>query len=80
MDAVDSDLGANANITYQLLGPNLNLFSIDTITGEIRVSSVGLDFETINPQGNPLEFRLFAQDAGKCYSVCILQIISGEHY
>ena len=67
VNAVDRDLGSSGNITYILLGPSINLFTIDSATGEIRVSSAGLDFEMINPTGNPLQFTLIAQDAGKLF-------------
>ena len=70
MVAVDADSGANSNISYLLLGPNINLFTIDTATGIIRVSEVGLDFEVINVLGNPLMFTLIAQDAGKIFCHC----------
>jgi len=65
VDAVDADAGANATITYLLLGPSISLFTMETATGIIRVSEVGLDFELINVIGNPLQFTLIAQDTGE---------------
>jgi len=48
VEATDLDIGSNANITYSISSGNLgNVFSIDEITGQIKVAG-GLDRETLN--------------------------------
>ena len=64
--AMDGDIDANGNISYLLLAPDINYFNLNPVTGEIRISSIGLDFEVINSKGNPLVFTLIAQDGGEC--------------
>ncbi|XP_030000799.1 protocadherin gamma-A11-like isoform X35 [Sphaeramia orbicularis] len=60
VSATDADEGINGDVTYDLAhvsDDDLNVFSIDTKTGEIRVSGV-IDFE----ERNSFEMRVEAKD------------------
>ena len=63
MTAVDIDSGNNSVVRYSLAGRGSQLFVIDSETGEVRVSSSGVDFETI-PE-NPLQLNVIAADLGR---------------
>ncbi|XP_058044049.1 cadherin-23 [Ahaetulla prasina] len=71
--ALDDDKGINAVLTYQLLGKEKNLFSIDNRTGVISVKPGKLiDRETfLNPI---LEFLVVATDVGKLNSTANLTV------
>lgn len=62
--AVDADIGENGVVEYSLFGIGTRYFNIDAVTGDIRVSSSGVDFEEVNPMGNPLQLIVIAQDNG----------------
>ena len=62
--ATDDDIGENGQVQYSLFGIGTRYFSIDSDTGDIRVSSSGVDFEVVNPMGNPLQLIIIAQDNG----------------
>ena len=61
---MDADIGENGAVQYRLFGPGIRYFNIDSDTGEITVSSAGVDFEVINPMSNPLLLIVIAQDNG----------------
>lgn len=65
MSAIDADIGQNGQVTYSLFGSGALSFSIGSVTGEIRVSSLGVDFEVVNVMGNPLILTIVAQDRGE---------------
>ena len=48
MSATDADLGQNGEVQYFLFGVGAQFVSINQSTGEIRVSSTGIDFEVVN--------------------------------
>ena len=62
--AIDSDIGPNGEVQYGLFGLGTRYFGINSTTGDIHVSSSGVDFEEINPMGNPLQLIVIAQDNG----------------
>lgn len=62
--ATDADIGENGEVQYSLFGIGIQYFSIDSDTGDIRVSSSGVDFEVVNLMGNPLQLIVIAQDNG----------------
>ena len=61
--AVDIDSGNNSVVMYSLAGRGSQSFVIDPETGEVRVSDIGVDFETI-PE-NPLQLTVIAADLGR---------------
>lgn len=63
MTAVDIDSGNNSVVMYSLAGRGSQSFVIDPETGEVRVSDIGVDFETI-PE-NPLQLTVIAADLGR---------------
>ena len=63
MTAVDIDSGNNSVVIYSLAGRGSQSFVIDPETGEVRVSDIGVDFETI-PE-NPLQLTVIAADLGR---------------
>lgn len=63
MTAVDIDSGNNSIVMYSLAGRGSQSFVIDPETGEVRVSDIGVDFETI-PE-NPLQLTVIAADLGR---------------
>ena len=73
VSATDADIGQNGVVQYFLFGAGAQYVSINQSTGEIRVSSTGIDFEVVNAMGNPLVLTLIAQDNGK--SVAILYCV-----
>lgn len=60
--AIDRDSGDNGVVRYTLAGRGSEAFVIDPVTGIIRVSLIGVDFETI-PE-NPLTVNVIASDLG----------------
>lgn len=60
--AVDMDSGDNGMVRYSLAGRGSDSFVVDPISGDIRVSAIGVDFETI-PE-NPLMLNVIASDLG----------------
>ena len=60
--AIDMDLGDNGEVRYSLAGRGSETFIIDPVTGIVRVSSIGVDFESI-PE-NPLTVNVIASDLG----------------
>lgn len=67
MTALDIDSGNNSVVRYSLAGRGSQSFVVDPETGEIRVSAIGVDFETV-PE-NPLQLNVIASDLGMC--ICI---------
>ena len=65
VSANDADIGQNGVVQYFLFGTGSQYVRINQSTGEIRVSSEGIDFEVINTIGNPLVLTLIAQDSGE---------------
>lgn len=63
MLALDIDSGNNGMVRYSTVGRGSELFVVDPITGGIRVSAIGVDFESI-PE-NPLILTVIASDLGK---------------
>ena len=63
MLAVDIDSGNNGMVRYSLAGRGSEAFVVDPITGSVRVSAIGVDFESI-PE-NPLMLTVIASDLGK---------------
>ena len=61
--ALDMDSGNNSVVRYSLAGRGSQSFVIDPETGEVRVSDIGVDFETI-PE-NPLQLTVIAADLGR---------------
>ena len=45
--AVDADEGTNAEVRYTLSGSGVEHFIIDELSGEVRVSSLGVDYERV---------------------------------
>ena len=66
--AMDIDTGNNSVVRYSLAGRGSQSFVIDPETGEVRVSDIGVDFETI-PE-NPLQLNVIAADLGRQYKLC----------
>ena len=62
MTALDIDSGNNSVVRYSLAGRGSQSFVIDPETGEVRVSAIGVDFDTI-PE-NPLQLIVIASDLG----------------
>uniref|UniRef100_A0A8C9TL15 Cadherin-related 23 n=1 Tax=Scleropages formosus TaxID=113540 RepID=A0A8C9TL15_SCLFO len=61
--AEDRDIGPNAVVRYRLLGPRLDLFTADSITGEVRVrQGAVLDREVFSDPR--VELFLVAEDVG----------------
>ena len=56
------DSGDNAAVRYSLAGRGSEAFVIDPVTGIVRVSDIGVDFESI-PE-NPLMVNVIASDLG----------------
>lgn len=75
--ALDMDSGNNSVVRYSLAGRGSQLFVIDPETGEVRVSDIGVDFESI-PE-NPLQINVIAADLGKHPQKAWLQGIRGSH-
>lgn len=48
---------------YSLIGNGVEQFVINSTTGEIRVSSSGVDYEMYG-DSNPLQFTVIATDQG----------------
>lgn len=65
VSALDIDSGNNSVVRYSLAGRGSQSFVIDSETGEVRVSDIGVDFETI-PE-NPLQLNVIAADLGRHY-------------
>ena len=61
--ALDIDSGNNSVVKYSLAGRGSPSFVIDPETGEVRVSDIGVDFETV-PE-NPLQLNVIAADLGR---------------
>uniref|UniRef100_A0AAY4DS48 Cadherin-23 n=1 Tax=Denticeps clupeoides TaxID=299321 RepID=A0AAY4DS48_9TELE len=70
---VDKDLGQNAVVTYRLLGPRVDLFTVDSKTGEVFVRDrVVLDREAFaDPR---VELLLVGEDVGRLNSSVPLTI------
>ena len=62
--ALDIDSGNNSVVRYSLAGRGSQSFVVDPETGEVLVSAIGVDFETI-PE-NPLRLNVIASDLGMC--------------
>lgn len=58
--ATDGDLGANARITYHISGHMAQYFTIDSVTGRVRVKA-GLDYEKMHS----VNLHVYASDDGK---------------
>ena len=65
--ALDIDSGNNSVVRYSLAGRGSQSFVIHPETGEVRVSDIGVDFETI-PE-NPLQLNVIAADLGRHYKL-----------
>ena len=63
MLAVDIDSGNNGMVRYSLAGRGSEAFVVNPISGGVRVSAIGVDFEGI-PE-NPLILTVIASDLGK---------------
>ena len=63
--AIDPDFGQNGEVTYLVLGLGTQYFNINQSTGEITVSSQGVDFEIVNSMMNPVVITLIAEDDGE---------------
>lgn len=64
VSAVDVDSADNGVVQYFIFGVGTDYFNINQTTGEIHVAASGVDFEVVNPLGNPLILTLLAQDSG----------------
>ncbi|KAL0964189.1 hypothetical protein UPYG_G00320520 [Umbra pygmaea] len=71
--AEDKDIGANAVVRYRLLGPRLDLFTVDSATGVVRVRpAVLLDREAfVEPR---VELFLVGEDVGGLNSSVTLTV------
>lgn len=73
VQARDVDSGANGMVRYSLAGRGSESFVVNPESGEIRVSTIEVDFETI--PGNPLMLNVIASDLGMHNSI---QVISSQ--
>ena len=61
----DADEGSNAEIRYNLTGSDADHFTIDD-SGQIRVSPLGVDYETVFD--TPYVLVVTAMDLGECWN------------
>ncbi len=71
VSAIDEDIDENGIIRYLLLGLGVEHFSINSSTGEIRVSSLGIDFEMVT--SSPITLTLIAEDNGELIPTTIIK-------
>ena len=63
--ATDADIGRNSQVQYLLFGDGSEFFTLSPSSGELQVGSSGIDFEVVDPIGNPLILTVVAHDDGK---------------
>lgn len=63
--ATDADIGRNSQVQYLLFGDGREFFTLNSSSGELRIGPSGIDFEVIDPIGNPLILTVVAHDDGK---------------
>ena len=65
--AVDLDEGINAELRYSIAGSGAERFEINEVTGELTVSSVGVDYEQVFDV--PYTLTVIANDLGEVISL-----------
>ncbi len=64
VSAEDADIGSNSEIEYSLVGNGVHYFTIHPSSGEIRVSEIGVDFESLDPSSPYIILSVIATDLG----------------
>lgn len=62
--AYDADSGANGAIDYHIATPKIPYFTIDRLTGTIRLQQFIAGITSLNASYFPITFEVFAEDRG----------------